>query len=113
MIFFSVVSLISAVVFLYRKFYIDVENSFLENHFLVNRFLLVLFLFVVSMFFLVFSYSWVSVILGWDGLGIVSFLLVIYYNDRIRLDSGLITVFTNRIGDCLFILRFMRIFYCG
>jgi len=51
--------------------------------------------------------------LGWDGLGLVSFLLVIYYIDRVRLDSGLITVFTNRLGDCLFILSFIFIFYRG
>lgn len=27
--------------------------------------------------------------------------------------SGLITVFSNRVGDCLFILSFTFIFYCG
>jgi NADH-ubiquinone oxidoreductase chain 5 len=109
--FFSVVSLISRVVFLYRKFYMDdflwVSNT--DN----DRFFYLLFLFVVSIFFLVFSGSWVVVMLGWDGLGLVSFLLVIYYNNSSSLDSGLITVFTNRVGDCLFILSFIFIFYCG
>ena len=78
-----------------------------------SRFFFLLFLFVVSMLFLVFSGSWVVVMLGWDGLGLVSFLLVIYYSNRVRLDSGLVTVFTNRIGDCLFILSFMFMFYRG
>lgn len=109
--FFSVVSLISGVVFLYSKFYID-DYSNLSNSD-NDRFFYLLFLFVVSIFFLVFSGSWVVVMLGWDGLGLVSFLLVIYYNNSSSLDSGLITVFTNRVGDCLFILSFIFMFYCG
>uniref|UniRef100_UPI00315DB864 NADH dehydrogenase subunit 5 n=1 Tax=Sancassania mycophaga TaxID=3127633 RepID=UPI00315DB864 len=109
--FFSAVSLISSVVFLYSKFYMD--DSYSEMNFLNSRFFYLLFLFVVSMLFLVFSGSWVVVMLGWDGLGLVSFLLVIYYNNSSSLDSGLITVFTNRVGDCLFILSFMFMFYSG
>ena len=103
-------SLISSVVFIYRRFYI---NSFLDDTIDNNRFFYLLFLFVVSMFFLIFSYSWVLIILGWDGLGVVSFLLVIYYNNSSRLDSGLITIFTNRLGDCFFILSFIFLFYSG
>lgn len=109
--FFSGVSVISGVVFLYRKFYMD-EDFFVVN-FLNYRFFYLLFFFVASIFFLVFSSSWVVVILGWDGLGLVSFLLVIFYNNSSRLDSGLITVFTNRVGDCLFILSFIFFFYGG
>lgn len=110
-IYFCVVSLITSVVFMYRGFYI---NSSMGDESRNNRrFFLLLILFVVSIFFLVFSSSWVTVILGWDGLGLVSFLLVIYYNNARSLDSGLITVFSNRVGDCLFILRFAFIFYCG
>ena len=109
--FFSAVSLISRVVFLYSKFYM--EDSYRDLNFLNNRFFYLLFLFVVSMLFLVFSGSWVVMMLGWDGLGLVSFLLVIYYNNSSSLDSGLITVFTNRVGDCLFILSFIFLFYSG
>lgn len=109
--FFSCVSIIRAIVFLYRKFYISVDNKFFTSD--QMRFLCVLFLFVASIFFLVFSFSWFIVILGWDGLGVVSFLLVIYYNDSKSLDSGIITFLTNRLGDCFFLLSFIFIFYCG
>lgn len=109
--FFSAVSLISSVVFIYRKFYID--DFYTEYNFINSRFFYLLFLFVISILFLVFSGSWVVVMLGWDGLGLVSFLLVIYYNNSSRLDSGMITVFTNRVGDCLFILSFILMFYSG
>nr|YP_009192677.1 NADH dehydrogenase subunit 5 [Tyrophagus longior]ALP46621.1 NADH dehydrogenase subunit 5 [Tyrophagus longior] len=109
--FFSVVSIISCVVFLYSKFYMD--DKFTEVNSMNHRFFYLFILFVVSMFFLVFSGSWVVVMLGWDGLGFVSFLLVIYYNNSSSLDSGVITVFTNRLGDCLFILSFIFFFYWG
>lgn len=109
--FFSVVSLVSSVVFFYSRFYINrrVKEVGLTN----KRFFFLLFFFVVSIFFLVFSGSWVVVILGWDGLGLVSFLLVIFYNNNLSLDSGLVTVFTNRLGDCFFILSFIFIFFFG
>nr|YP_009560922.1 NADH dehydrogenase subunit 5 [Trouessartia rubecula]QAB47274.1 NADH dehydrogenase subunit 5 [Trouessartia rubecula] len=110
MFFFSAVSLISSMVFVYSKYYMSMGKY---NSMLDKRFLIILFLFVASMLFLVFSYSWFSVMLGWDGLGLISFLLVIYYNDPKSLESGLVTVFTNRIGDCLFLLSFSFMFFCG
>nr|YP_009306849.1 NADH dehydrogenase subunit 5 [Histiostoma blomquisti]AOR08481.1 NADH dehydrogenase subunit 5 [Histiostoma blomquisti] len=109
--FFSFVSLISSLVFLYSKFYMSDISYFFNVDGL--RFFYLLFLFVASMFFLVFAGSWVIVLFGWDGLGLISFLLVIYYNDSSSLGSGLLTVFTNRIGDSFFILSFMFMFFNG
>jgi len=43
---------------------------------------------------------------GWDGLGLVSFCLVIFYYNSFRLESGLVTVFRNRVGDVFFLLSF-------
>lgn len=59
--FFCAVSIISRMVFLYRKYYIDISYGFQSDN---NRFLYLLFLFVLSMFFLVFSCSWVTIMLG-------------------------------------------------
>ena len=111
LVFFSAVCLISRVVFLYRKFYIEdnVDSGYYYN----KRFFFVLFFFVLSIAFLVFSGSWVTLLLGWDGLGVISFLLVIFYRRRSRLVSGLLTVLTNRLGDCFFVLSFMYFFYNG
>lgn len=100
--------MISRIVFIYRKYYITINK---RERFDQSQFIIILFLFVTSMFFLVFSYSWFLIILGWDGLGLVSFLLVIYYKNKNSLLSGLITVFTNRIGDCFFLLRFIYFFF--
>ena len=42
--------------------------------------------------------------LGWDGLGVVSFLLIVFYINHERINNGLLTVFQNRIGDLFFVL---------
>jgi NADH-ubiquinone oxidoreductase chain 5 len=46
-------------------------------------------------------------------LGLVSFCLVVYYNNRNRLRSGILTIFTNRLGDGLFLLSFFFMFLTG
>lgn len=93
------VAMISSVVFIYRIFYMAGTVD-------MRRFLYLVFLFVVSMFFLVFSGNFFTTMVGWDGLGLTSFCLVIFYNNSVRLDSGLITVFRNRVGDVFFLLSF-------
>ena len=45
----------------------------------------------------------VSLILGWDGLGVVSYLLVIFYFRFSSRNSGAITFLRNRVGDVFFI----------
>jgi len=97
--FFGCVALISGLVFLYSNFYM---GSFIDS----RRFSFLVFLFVVSMFLLVFSGRFFLTMLGWDGLGLVSFCLVIFYSNSSRLDSGLVTVFRNRVGDVFFLLCF-------
>jgi len=80
---------------------------------LMKRFLLVLFLFVGSMGILVFSGNMFTTMVGWDGLGLVSFILVIYYQSLSRVDSGLLTVYRNRLGDGFFLIRFSWYFLVG
>lgn len=45
-----------------------------------------------------------GVILGWDGLGLISFCLVIYYQSLSSYNSGFITAASNRVGDTIIIL---------
>jgi len=40
---------------------------------------------------------------GWDGLGVVSFLLIIFYINNERINNGLFTLFQNRLGDLFFV----------
>jgi NADH-ubiquinone oxidoreductase chain 5 len=56
-------------------------------------------IFVVSIMFLIISPNVISMLLGWDGLGLVSYLLVIYYQNVRSYGAGVLTVMSNRIGD--------------
>nr|AYQ22940.1 NADH dehydrogenase subunit 5 [Orthione mesoamericana] len=62
-------------------------------------FLMLLLLFVASMLCVVFSLNLISIMLGWDGLGLSSYLLVVYYNNHKSSAAGMITALSNRVGD--------------
>nr|YP_010437816.1 NADH dehydrogenase subunit 5 [Neurobasis chinensis]UTB53948.1 NADH dehydrogenase subunit 5 [Neurobasis chinensis] len=70
----------------------------------IVRFVLLVLLFVLSMMLLIISPNMVSILLGWDGLGLVSYLLVIYYQSPNSYSSGMLTVLSNRLGDVAFLL---------
>nr|AXP84550.1 NADH dehydrogenase subunit 5 [Perumytilus purpuratus] len=93
-IFGGVVLVISGSVSLYSKWYMDDEIFYW-------RFMLIIYAFVGSMLMLIFSANLISLMLGWDGLGLVSFLLVCYYQNSSSLGAAMITVLTNRVGDVL------------
>nr|YP_010943708.1 NADH dehydrogenase subunit 5 [Ennucula tenuis]WLV28178.1 NADH dehydrogenase subunit 5 [Ennucula tenuis] len=94
--FSNIVCFISASVMLF-------SSSYMSSELFLSRFIWLMMLFVLSMNLLVFIPSIACLLLGWDGLGIVSFALVIYYQNSKSLAAGMITVLTNRIGDVLLI----------
>nr|URX56595.1 NADH dehydrogenase subunit 5 [Pennella sp. (in: crustaceans)] len=98
--FCGVVSLITGSVLIYSLSYMEGEVFF-------NRFMVLVSGFVGSMLFLVFSNNMLQFILGWDGLGITSYFLVIFYNTHNSSNAGMITLMINRIGDVGVILLIM------
>nr|YP_010238448.1 NADH dehydrogenase subunit 5 [Ostrinia kasmirica]QTE20484.1 NADH dehydrogenase subunit 5 [Ostrinia kasmirica] len=96
LLFMMFVSLISSVVIYYSKSYMNSELN-------LNRFIILVLLFVFSMILLIISPNIVSILLGWDGLGLVSYCLVVYYQNIKSYNAGMLTALSNRIGD-LFIL---------
>ena len=103
-LFSSIVLLISASIFLFSVSYIARETF-------KNRFTWILFLFVISINLLIIFPNLITLLIGWDGLGIVSFLLVIYYQNNKSLAAGIITALTNRIGDVLILLSISLILF--
>lgn len=71
----------------------------------------ILFFFVISMWLIILFSQAPTLILGWDLLGISSFLLVVFYPSKIANHSGIITLLYNRLGDVF--LVFLVIIYLG
>ena len=59
--------------------------------------------FIISILLLLIGGSLTSMIVGWDGLGVTSFFLIIHYDNKAGLYGGWYTFLTNRIGDRLLI----------
>nr|QDI93927.1 NADH dehydrogenase subunit 5 [Tuxedo bicinctus]QDI93953.1 NADH dehydrogenase subunit 5 [Tuxedo bicinctus] len=92
MTFMGCVLLISSMVIFYSDSYMDKDKHKL-------RFLILVFLFIISMMMMILSPNLISILLGWDGLGLVSYCLVIYFQNIKSYNAGMLTIIINRIGD--------------
>nr|AWU48825.2 NADH dehydrogenase subunit 5 [Allocarsidara bakeri] len=95
LMFMLVVIFISSLVLIYSKLYLGSE---------CYRFLWLTGFFIIFMLLMILSPSVLGVILGWDGLGLISYCLVIYYQSKDSFNSGFITAASNRMGDSLLLL---------
>uniref|UniRef100_UPI0030FE1F50 NADH dehydrogenase subunit 5 n=1 Tax=Amblyomma postoculatum TaxID=3107720 RepID=UPI0030FE1F50 len=97
-ILFSItVLMISSMVILYSKSYMNADKNKISFCFIVL-------MFVGSMIILILMPNMFMIILGWDGLGLVSYCLVIYYQSVSSYNSGMMTIISNRVGDVMIIL---------
>nr|WNO18568.1 NADH dehydrogenase subunit 5 [Neolepetopsis sp.] len=78
--------------------------SYMNNDPTKSRFTMMVILFVASMNLLIYIPNLITLLLGWDGLGVTSFALVIYYQNKKSLSAGMLTVMSNRIGDITILL---------
>nr|WGT92247.1 NADH dehydrogenase subunit 5 [Cerapanorpa nanwutaina] len=97
LLFMSFVLFISSLVIFYSKEYMSGDIN-------INRFILLVLMFVLSMMLLIISPNLISILLGWDGLGLVSYCLVIYYQNVKSYNAGMLTALSNRIGDVMLLL---------
>ena len=70
------------------------------------RFIYVVFGFVISIVLLILSPNILRILLGWDGLGLISYCLVVYYPTKKSNRAGILTVLRNRVGDVCVLLSF-------
>nr|AYW52175.1 NADH dehydrogenase subunit 5 [Anthicidae sp. 1 ACP-2013] len=91
-LFMSFVLFISSMVIYY-------SDEYMMGDLNIKRFILLVVMFVLSMMLLIISPNLISILLGWDGLGLVSYCLVIYYQNVKSFNAGMITALSNRIGD--------------
>nr|YP_009539806.1 NADH dehydrogenase subunit 5 [Orancistrocerus aterrimus]AYQ18926.1 NADH dehydrogenase subunit 5 [Orancistrocerus aterrimus] len=92
LIFLSLVTLISSFVLFYSV-------GYMEGDLTLKRFFYLILLFVFSMILMIMSPNMMSILIGWDGLGLVSYGLIIYYQNWKSFNSGMVTILLNRIGD--------------
>jgi NADH-ubiquinone oxidoreductase chain 5 len=94
----------SRVVIIISANVISFSSVYIINDKFINRFTILVLLFIISINLLIFVPHIIILLLGWDGLGLVSFILVIYYQNHKSLAAGIITVLSNRIGDSALLL---------
>jgi NADH-ubiquinone oxidoreductase chain 5 len=83
---------ISGIVIYYSREYMHGDLN-------LNRFILLVVMFVLSIILLIISPNLIRILLGWDGLGLVSYCLVIYYQNVKSYNAGMLTALRNRVGD--------------
>lgn len=94
----NLISIITMIVIIYSYWY-------MENEEFLNRFISNLLLFAVTMYILVLSNNLLILFIGWEGVGIMSYLLINFWYKSINSNkSGLKAILYNKIGDITLIL---------
>nr|APL97227.1 NADH dehydrogenase subunit 5 [Crypturopus tuberculatus] len=106
LVFLGSVCLIAGCIMKYSSYYMSGEAN-------LTRFVCLLLLFVLSMWFLIISPNMVSLLLGWDGLGLTSYGLVIFYQSETAANAGMLTILSNRVGDVAILLSISLMFSAG
>lgn len=101
-VFALVGSLITFLVAIFSRFYLHRDSGF-------KRFFSTLLLFFFAYSLIIFSGNFETLFIGWEFLGITSFLLIIFYRDRyLPVKNGLKTISLYRLSDvCLMLALWM------
>ena len=102
--FIRVVLIISTVIIIYSYNYISPYSK-------STYFLWLTVIFVLSILFVISISNLFFAMLGWDGLGLISFFLIVYYQNQSSIVSGVFTLLINRLGDGFFLFRLVLLFY--
>lgn len=97
--FFFFLLIIFLRIILFSIFYVFYYFNFFYN--------MIMLIFCFSIIILIFHKNIYFLMLGWDGLGVTSFILVFYYINWTSLNRSLVTVLTNRLGDISLIFFFI------
>ena len=99
------VSFVSFLIHVYSIGYMWHDRSFV-------RFFVYLNLFVFSMLILVLGNSLLLLFVGWEGVGLCSYLLIsFWYEDHNNVNAGVKAFIVNRIGDFGFLLGMFLLFW--
>lgn len=97
-VFFGMTCLTTILVLLFSKYYMHRDPGF-------RRFHTTILFFFVGLTLIIFSGNFETLFVGWEFIGISSFLLISFYRDRFLPTKNSLKVFSlYRIGDALFII---------
>jgi len=96
-LFLMTVLIIFLIVLIWSTFYISRE-------FILSKFHVVFSTFVLSIILLLLGERLLFVFLGWEGLGVTSVALIVFYQNWRRANGGTLTLITNRLGDRILLL---------
>ena len=100
-----VVTLISCLVVIYSCSYMIEDPHFI-------RFISYLKLFTVAMLVLVTADNYIQLFVGWEGVGLASFLLISFWFNRLQASKAAIqAMLLNRVGDVALALGIISLFF--
>ncbi|HET6385838.1 MAG TPA: NADH-quinone oxidoreductase subunit L [Armatimonadota bacterium] len=105
MVMILIVTFVSALIHTYSIGYMADDPGY-------NRYFCYLNLFVFSMLMLVLGNSFLTLFVGWEGVGLCSYLLIGFWYDRqSATDAGKKAFIVNRVGDWAFVVGMALTFY--
>merc|ERR1719309_1055366 len=78
--------------------------EYIERDCLRNRFRALIIRFILAIGLLIIRPSLARLLMGWDGLGVTSYLLVSYYRRETSFNASILTALVNRVGDVALLL---------
>jgi NADH-quinone oxidoreductase subunit L len=100
-----IVTFVSMMVHIYTVAYMDEDQGYI-------RFFAYISLFTFAMLFLVLSNNLVQMFFGWEGVGLVSYLLIGFWFDKpSAIKANLKAFLVNRLGDCGLILGIAGVYF--
>lgn len=99
------IGIITIIVIIYSYWYLSEDAH-------INKFVGYLLLFSVAMFILVSSKNYIVLFLGWELVGIISYLLINYWYTSLNNNKSAIkALLFNKIGDIAFLLGIILLYY--
>lgn len=103
--FLLILIFVCCLVLIYRELYIE--------HYKNKKFFALMFLFILSIIMLALSSSRILLLMGWDGLGVTSICLIMFYPNLLTLYNSILTMLYNRLGDVLLISCMAFLLVCS
>nr|AAS77039.1 NADH dehydrogenase subunit 5 [Aleurochiton aceris] len=101
LMFSSCVFMITTSIIVYSKLYMENSNK-------LTTFIKIIMLFIMSMTILIFSTNMISMLLGWESLGLTSFVLIMFYQNKKSIMSAMYTMIMNRFGDIMILISMLN-----